>query len=109
MTILLPPIIADYFRADRQRSGDAVAACFTDNATVMDEGQTYMGRDAIQRWKAGSSSKYSYSIEPFSIATEGDRTVVLSHLVGDFPGSPVDLRYQFVLDRQKIAGLEITL
>jgi hypothetical protein len=34
---------------------------------------------------------------------------VTSHLVGDFPGSPVDLRYFFVLDGDKIASLEISL
>jgi len=109
MTIGLPQMIADYFTADRQKSGDAVAACFTADATILDEGHTYIGRDAIRQWKTDSSSKYSYSVEPFSISTEGDRTVVVSHLVGDFPGSPVDLRYQFVVDGNKIAGLEITL
>ncbi|MEC7933728.1 MAG: nuclear transport factor 2 family protein, partial [Pseudomonadota bacterium] len=73
------------------------------------EGHTYVGWHAIRQWKTESSRKYSYSVEPRSISTKGDRTVVVSHLVGDFPGSPVDLRYQFVLDGNKIAGLEITL
>ena len=109
MTVKLPDSIAAYFSADRKRSADAVAACFTGAAVVKDEGHTYTGRDAIRQWKADSSTKYTYSVEPFSIASEGDRTIVVSHLVGDFPGSPVDLRYQFVLDGQKIAGLEITL
>ncbi len=109
MAIGLPQTIADYFAADRQKSGEAVAACFTDNATVLDERHTYVGRAAIRQWKTDSSDKYTYSIEPFSIATEGERTIVVSHLVGDFPGSPVDLRYGFVLDGQKIAMLEITL
>lgn len=109
MTIGLPSIIAAYFAADRGKSAEAVSDCFTDVAVVKDEGNTYTGRDAIRQWKADSSSKYTYSVEPFSISTEGARTVVVSHLVGDFPGSPVDLRYAFVLDGQKIAGLEITL
>ena len=30
-----------------------------------------------------------------------------SHLEGDFPGSPLDLRYFFTLDGDKIAALEI--
>jgi len=33
--------------------------------------------------------------------------VVTSHVVGDFPGSPIDLRYLFVLDDDRIAELEI--
>jgi len=109
MTVKLPHIIAEYFTADRKRSADAVSDCFTDGAVVKDEGHTYTGRDAIRQWKADSATKYTYSVEPLSISTEGDRTTVVSHLVGDFPGSPVDLRYLFVVDGQKIAGLEITL
>lgn len=109
MTVKLPHIIAEYFDADRKRSAQAVADCFIDDAVVKDEGHIYTGRDAIRQWKADSSAKYTYSVEPFSISTEGDRMTVVSHLAGDFPGSPVDLRYLFVLDGQKIAGLEITL
>jgi ketosteroid isomerase-like protein len=109
MTVKLPDVITAYFAADRVRSADAVADCFTDDAVVKDEGHTYTGRDAIRQWKADSSTKYTYSVEPFSISTEGDRTIVVSHLTGDFPGSPVDLRYQFTLNDGKIAGLEITL
>lgn len=109
MTVKLPAIIAEYFDADRKRSADAVADCFTDDAIVKDEGHSYTGRDAIRQWKADSSTKYTYSVEPFSISAEGDKTTVVSHLAGDFPGSPLDLRYLFVLEGQKIAGLEITL
>lgn len=109
MAVKLPHIIAEYFDADRSRSAEAVADCFTDGAVVIDEGHSYTGTGAIRQWKAESSSKYTYSVEPFSVSTEGERTTVVSHLAGDFPGSPVDLRYLFILEGQKIAGLEITL
>ena len=109
MAIELPSTIANYFDADCLRDPEAVAKCFTDAAVVRDEGNTYTGRDAIRQWKAETSKKYTYTVEPVSIADEGDRTVVTSHLVGDFPGSPVDLRYLFVLDDDKIAELEIIL
>jgi len=106
--INLPAPIATYFTADL-KDGEAVARCFTDTAVVKDEGQTYAGRQAIQAWKTDVSAKYSYVSEPKAIATEGDRTVVTSRLTGDFPGSPVDLRFFFLLDGDKIAELEITL
>jgi len=35
------------------------------------------------------------------------KTVVTSHLVGNFPGSPVDLRFFFGLEGDKISSLEI--
>lgn len=107
MVIELPKPIGDYFKADKELGAEAVAACFAAAATVKDEGNTYVGRDAIRRWKDESSSKYTYTVEPFSIADEDGRTVVTSHLAGDFPGSPLDLRYLFVLDGDKIAELEI--
>ncbi|MGJ4855910.1 nuclear transport factor 2 family protein [Labrys sp. La1] len=107
MAVELPKTIAEYFAADRAQAAGALLQCFTENAVVRDEGNTYAGRGAIRQWKAGASQKYTYIVEPFSIGREGDRTVVTAHLVGDFPGSPVDLRYFFVLEGEKIAALEI--
>lgn len=107
MTIKLPRTIAEYFEADRGKDAQAIVRCFAQDAVVMDEGRTYTGLDAIRRWKASASTKYTYTVEPFAIAVDGDRTVVTSHLAGDFPGSPLDLRYFFVLAGEKIAGLEI--
>jgi uncharacterized protein (TIGR02246 family) len=107
MDINLPKAIASYFAADETKNAERVAQCFTETAVVTDEGETHSGRDAIQAWKASSSTKYSYTVEPFSIAADGNRVVVTSHLAGDFPGSLVDLRYFFVLAGEKIAALEI--
>ena len=107
MAIELPKPIAGYFEADKRPSAETITACFTPAAVVRDEGHTYAGRNAIRRWKDQSSAKYNYTAEPFSIADEDGRIVVACHLVGDFPGSPVDLRYFFVLNGEKIAELEI--
>lgn len=107
MTIKLPKPIAEYFSADKKVNPKAVSECFTLDATVVDEGNTYVGRDAIRQWMANASTQYTYKVEPFDMSKEGGRTVVTSHLVGNFPGSPVDLRYFFVLKGDKIAELEI--
>ena len=109
MAVKLPKSIEDYFAADRDDGPDAISACFTENAIVKDEGKTHVGLEAIRSWKAGSVRKYRYTVEPFFIGTENGKTLVTSHLVGDFPGSPVDLRYFFVLSGEKIAELEITI
>lgn len=107
MTAEFPRAIAGYFAADATKDAESVAKCFTDAAVVRDEGKIHRGRDAIRAWKAHSSSTYSYTSQPFAIATEGERTVVTSRLEGDFPGSPVDLRYFFTLEGDRIANLEI--
>lgn len=109
MSIELPIAISRYFEADRDRDAKSVALCFSSDATVRDEGHVYSGQDEIRQWKADSSKKYTYTSVPISIAQEGGRTVVTSHLEGDFPGSPVDLRYFFRLEDDKIAELEIIL
>lgn len=107
MSIELPGPIAAYFSADRKGNAQAISECFTQDAVVVDEGNTYTGRDAIRQWMANASTQYTYTVEPFAIVEENGKTTVTSHLVGNFPGSPVDLRYFFVLDGEKIAELEI--
>jgi hypothetical protein len=109
MTIKLPKGIEAYFDADRDGSPDAVAAAFTENGSVKDRGNTHWGRDAIRKWMADESKQYSYTVEPFLIATDNGKTRVTAHAVGTFPGSPIDLRFLFVLSGDKVAGLEITV
>jgi hypothetical protein len=104
----LPNSIADYFTADKGLDGKAVSQCFTENAFVKDEGHTYSGRAEIQRWKEVASNKYQYTSEPFACEEDDSKIIVTSHLTGNFPGSPVDLRYLFTLEGDKISSLEIT-
>lgn len=106
-TLTLPEPIAVYFAADRQ-SPDAVVRCFTPQAVVKDERHTHTGLDAIRAWKAETSSRYTYTAEPFALEKQDGAQVVTSRVSGNFPGSPVNLRYRFHLERGLIASLEIT-
>ncbi len=106
MKLNLPEPIAAYFSADTGDS-EAVAQCFTDNAVVKDEGHTYHGRAAVRQWKAEASAKYQYTSEPFACEQKDGIFVVTSKLTGNFPGSPVNLRFFFGLEGDKIASLEI--
>jgi hypothetical protein len=108
MSIDLPKPIAAYFAADKADS-DAIAGCFTLDGVVKDEGHTYNGPAEIRRWKVEASTKYAYTSDPFASERQGAMTVVTCRLTGNFPGSPVDLRYFFRLegDGDKIASLEI--
>lgn len=105
----LPEPVANYFAADRRGTarGDAVVQCFTEDAVVRDEGHTHAGREAIRQWKAGASTKYQYTSEPFAVEEDDAKIVVTSRVEGNFPGSPVNLRYSFVLRGERIASLEI--
>ncbi|GGC81211.1 nuclear transport factor 2 family protein [Chelatococcus reniformis] len=106
MSLDLPAPVAAYFAADKVADG-AIAMCFTDEAVVKDEGHAHAGRAAIAKWRTEASVRYSYTSDPVAVAVEPARVVVTSRVTGNFPGSPVDLRYVFVLAGDKIASLEI--
>lgn len=106
MTLDLPMPVANYFSADKGDS-EAVAQCFTENAVVKDEGHTYKGRAAIRQWKADASAKYQYTSEPFVCERRDGQVIVTSRLNGNFPGSPVNLRFVFKLEGDKIESLEV--
>ena len=106
MTLDLPTPVANYFSADTSDS-EAVAQCFTENAVVKDEGRTFKGRAAIRQWKADASAKYQYTCEPFVCERRDGQVIVTSRLTGNFPGSPVNLRFVFRLEGDKIASLKI--
>jgi hypothetical protein len=102
----LPEPLAAYFAADCQ-DVEAITRCFNNDAVAKDEGHTYTGLAAIRRWKSDVAAKYSYRYEPLTVEQKADATIVTSRVIGNFPGSPADLRYGFRLSRGKIASLEI--
>jgi hypothetical protein len=106
MTLELPKPVAAYFTADKA-GAEAVSGCFTENAVVKDEAHTYQGRAAIKQWKTDVSAKYQYTCEPLACERKDGKIVVTCRLTGNFPGSPVDLRFFFELDGDQIASLEI--
>ena len=106
MTLELPKPIVAYFTADKA-DGEAVSRCFTEDAVVKDEGHTHQGRAAVKQWKTEASAKYQYTCVPSACEQRGGKVVVTCRLTGNFPGSPVDLRFFFELEGDKIASLEI--
>ena len=72
-----------------------------------DENQEYEGLEAIRSWKAQSTAKYRYTVEPLRAAVTERNVKLHARLTGDFPGSPAELDYTFVLADGKIASLDI--
>ena len=100
----LPAPIAAYFAAD----AGGVASCFIANAVVIDERREHQGRQAIARWKTEATAKYHYTSEPLAVNLSGADVTVIARVTGEFPGSPIEMRYRFTLEGDKIARLEIT-
>lgn len=103
----LPRSIADYITGSNAHDPDACAACFADDAVVIDEGCERKGSADIRAWKEEVTRKYRATVEVIAIAKTDGRTIVTGRVSGNFPGSPVDLRYAFTLRDDKIARLEI--
>ena len=107
MALDLPEPLSEYFAAANTDDAGRIAACFTEDATVHDEKHDFVGRAAIRQWAADARSKYSFQSEPFQTEGDADRPVITAHVTGDFPGSPVDLTYRFVIIDGAIAALSI--
>jgi ketosteroid isomerase-like protein len=107
-TTPLPEPIAAYRRAQDAGANDAIVACFTDDAEVIDEAVTRRGRAAIRQWRAEVATKYEYTVELLGVqVAEDGRYVVRTRLEGNFPGGVAYLANRFTLRDGRIQALEI--
>jgi ketosteroid isomerase-like protein len=107
MSKALTPTLAAYIEASNAQNADSLIACFTSDAVVVDEGQTYRGSDQIRQWIAKNEAAYAFTLEVISVAEQGRETLVTCRVTGTFPGSPIDLRFFFTLEGDRIAALTI--
>jgi ketosteroid isomerase-like protein len=107
MSPALPPPLEDYLHAVNAHDADRIAACFAADAVVRDERQDRVGRDAIRTWADETGRRYRHTVDVLACEVETDRTVVTARVTGDFPGSPIELRYRFGLAEGLIHELEI--
>lgn len=107
MTAPLPHPLADYFAATNAHDVAAMSAVFSARATVHDEGRDHHGVAAIRTWMTETIEKYDYQVEPREWSRTGNGIAVLVSLRGTFPGSPIDLQYDFTLEGRKVSRLEI--
>jgi hypothetical protein len=107
MPTTLPPTIARFVEASNARDLDALVACFAADAVVEDEGRTHRGLDEIRAWKQETEDRYRYTIEPADLDDRNGVSVLTATLAGNFPGSPVVLKYVFELADDAIEALRI--
>jgi hypothetical protein len=104
----LPAVVTRYLNAHRAHDTATAITAFGGDATVIDDGRTYTGTSAIEKWLTRSAGEYTYTIE-LTGAQKADAThyIATHHLEGNFPGGAVDLRYQFTLRGDLIKCLVI--
>ena len=107
MSTELPEPVASFFRAHNTGATENFSALFTGDAVIFDEEHEYRG-DAIKSWIDGVISRYRpLHADVTSLLPSGSQTIATAQVSGTFPGSPVELRYQFTIRDGKIAALSI--
>jgi hypothetical protein len=114
MTFSLPTIISGYLAMFDRNDLDAVVACFTDDAVVLDQGDNVVGHADIRQWLEKVATAYERTVEVRGATALGtldglERHDVYTHLEGNFPGGTVDLTDRFGLRDGRIASLEFVL
>lgn len=101
-------LIRRYFDLDADRDIESIVALFSDDAIVVDEGQTRHGTEEIRAWQVGPASKYTYTTEVLdTVALEADRYVVTGRLAGNFPRGSAELTWDFTVAGGRISRLVI--
>jgi ketosteroid isomerase-like protein len=104
----LPDNINDFIQAQNNLDSTAFAACFTEHATVSDEGSTYSGRAEIEEWIQQATEKYNMQVKPIDFSQTGSEGKLTVDVTGTFPGSPAVMHYHFGFDDTLISSLKIT-
>jgi ketosteroid isomerase-like protein len=106
-TINLPATLRKYVEASNAGDTAATVELFSESAVVHDDGAELRGREAIGTWIEESTRKYQAQLVPLALEESGDHLVLRGQVSGNFPGSPVELDFDFVLSDDKIARLAI--
>ncbi len=104
---LLPEAVTQYFEASNRFDAESAAACFTPEATVRDEGKTHVGTEQIRNWVSHASKEYRPQASVVGARPRGDKLAVTVNVTGQFPGSPIELDFEFSLRGEKIAELTV--
>lgn len=108
MPITLPAPLDRYVAAQNAHDIPALVACFSPDGHVYDEGRVHFGPEQIQIWAAEAAARYGVTMAPLSLTAEADHAALVSTVSGSFPGSPLDLTFNFTLAAGHIKTLEIS-
>ena len=106
MSTKLQEPLATYFAGHKNHDVDAMIGPFAEGSIVKDEGHERRGLPAIRKWMEEANAKSSV-ITIINVAETAANTTVTGQVSGNFPGSPVELRFIFTFDQRKITRLEI--
>lgn len=109
MSVKLTQTIETYIAA--ANAGDAVkgSLCFSEDATVLDEGETLKGRKSIHDWMVKTRKKYNHTVRPLIFIQQAHESILTAEITGNFDGSPITLDYHFKIKNEQIEDLRVTV
>ncbi len=107
MTLTLPAILGDMVAAHNAHDPEAFVACFSVDAVIRDEGHRHHGQPAVRAWFEAVCRKYRPLLTVVDLTYQDGEPVLAGEVAGDFPGSPIMLRYYLGLEDGKIVSLRI--
>ena len=107
MNTNVPSLVATYLAAEKAKDTEMLGRCFREDAVVRDEGREHRGVAAIKAWHREVNANFRYVVEPLEASVGGPTVVVRARVEGDFPGSPVELRFNFTVSENRIVSLEV--
>lgn len=109
MKLNLPEAIETYFQASNSYDSKLLVKCFTEDATLYDEGLAYHGPAAIESHLVEAHNNLLIKTKVTNVTEKDGEAVVTATISGNFDGSPVALDYHFTMKNEKITTLKILL
>lgn len=101
----LPKVVEQLVKTQNEFDSAAYAQCFTETAVVVDEGKTHTGRPAIEQWIDKANKDYRATMKPLEYSET--EQILSSEVSGNFPGSPIVLKYHYEFEDGLIQALRI--
>lgn len=107
--IPLPQPVAAYFHASDVYDDGLLAACFAEDAMLVDEGEEYHGSMAVSEHILEANRVAKVMTYITNCVEKNGETVVTATISGNFEGSPIPLDFHFTHNNGKIKTLNIAV
>jgi ketosteroid isomerase-like protein len=100
--------VREFFAAHVVRDADTASSFLTEDAVVVDQGETFRCREEVHAFLRDAGSEFEYTTEQIGTRRVDDaHWVVTVRLEGTFPGGVAELDYRFALRDGLVAELVI--
>ena len=84
-----------------------LSTCFSEDATLTDDGRTYHGRAEIVAWRKAAGPAYEFIVEVLNWEQAEDGTYVVdTTITSTASGDPVGLMFRFAVQDRLISSLQ---